>query len=802
MRHAMDIDQQRDTPTQESGHQIILPGDVLPDIIHVIPQENRPFFPGQALPLLMNAEIWLPTLKSIQDRGQEVVGLIASRTALSESPSPDELYTMGTVCRIHRVQRNDDHLQVIVEGLQRFRVRRWVRRELPLVVAAEYFPEHSGPGSTAIQPQEVKAYAVAIINTIKELIPLNPLYGEELKVFLARFSPNEPAVLADFAAGLTSASKAELQDVLETLPLLPRLEKVLELLHKELQIARTQMEIREHVEGEIKEHQREAFLRQQLSFIEKELGISKDDKTAEIDEFTARLDLLTLPDAVLTKVNDEMKKLAVLEPGSPEYGVTRNYLDWLTGLPWGIQSDDCQDLDLAAEVLDRHHEGLDDVKQRIIEFLALGIMKNDAAGSIVLFVGPPGVGKTSLGRSIADALGRKFYRFSVGGMRDEAEVKGHRRTYIGAMPGKLIQAIKDCGVSNPVIMLDEVDKIGSSHQGDPASALLEVLDPEQNSAFHDHYLDVDFDLSKVLFVCTANQLDTIPSPLLDRMDVLHLSGYLADEKLAIARRHLLPRQLTHAGLKQRGDLRIDTAALKRIIDGYSREAGVRQLEKAIAAVVRKAVVKLLHDEPRPIRVRASNVEEYLGQPIYRPEQLQRGIGVVTGLAWTALGGATLSIEATRIHERGAGFKITGQLGSVMQESANIALSYVTANAAALEVPPGFLDDAFIHLHVPAGATPKDGPSAGVTMAVALLSLARGQAGRADIAMTGELTLTGAVYPVGGIQEKLIAAKRQGIKEIILPAANERDFAEVPEHVREGLTMHFVDTFTEVVALVF
>ena len=798
----MDINQQSDTATQESGHQIILPGDVLPDIIHVIPQENRPFFPGQAVPLLMNAEIWLPTLKSIQDRGQDVVGLIASRDALSEAPAPDELYTMGTACRIHRVQRNDEHLQVILEGLQRFRVRRWVRQELPLVVAAEYFPEHSGPGSTAIQPQEVKAYAVAIINTIKELIPLNPLYGEELKVFLARFSPNEPAALADFAASLTSASKTELQDVLETLPLLPRLEKVLELVNKELQIARTQMEIREHVEGEIQEHQRETFLRQQLSFIEKELGISKDDKTAEVDEFTERLDRLTMPEAVLAKVDQELKKLAVLEPGSPEYGVTRNYLDWLTGLPWGIQSDDCQDLDLAAEVLDRHHEGLGDVKERIIEFLALGIMKNDAAGSIVLFVGPPGVGKTSLGRSIADALGRKFYRFSVGGMRDEAEVKGHRRTYIGAMPGKLIQAIKDCGTSNPVIMLDEVDKIGASHQGDPASALLEVLDPEQNSGFHDHYLDVDFDLSKVLFVCTANQLDTIPGPLLDRMDVLHLSGYLADEKLAIARRHLLPRQLTNAGLKQRGDLRIDTPALKRIIDGYSREAGVRQLDKAIGAVVRKAVVKLLRDETRPIRVRASDVEEYLGQPVYRPEQRQHGIGVVTGLAWTALGGATLSIEATRIHDRSAGFKITGQLGSVMQESANIAHSYVTANAAALEIPPGFLDDAFIHLHVPAGATPKDGPSAGVTMATALLSLARGQAGRADIAMTGELTLTGAVYPVGGIQEKLIAAKRQRIKEIILPAANERDFAEVPEHVREGLTVHFVDNFAEVVALVF
>ncbi|MFN2165023.1 MAG: endopeptidase La, partial [Anaerolineae bacterium] len=478
------------------------------------------------------------------------------------------------------------------------------------------------------------------------------------------------------------------------------------------------------------------------------------------------------------------------------------YLDWLTCLPWGRHSEDATDLKEASRVLNTHHEGLSDVKDRILEFLALGIMKGEVSGSIICLVGPPGVGKTSLGRAVAEALNRKFFRFSVGGMRDEAEIKGHRRTYIGAMPGKLIRALKDTGVANPVIMLDEVDKIGASYQGDPASALLEVLDPEQNASFHDHYLDLDFDLSKVLFICTANQLDTIPRPLLDRMEVIHLSGYLDKEKLSIARKHLLPRQLSRAGLRQRGDLKLDAAALRRIIEGYSREAGVRRLDKALATIVRKAVVRILKEEQRPVVITADDVPDYLGKPIYEKEALERGVGVVTGLAWTPLGGATLPVEATLVHNRQAGLRLTGQLGEVMQESVNIAYSYVRGNATRFGLPEGYFDDAYLHVHVPAGATRKDGPSAGITMATALVSRGTGKKPRARLAMTGELTLTGKVYPVGGIREKLLAAKRQKIREVILPEANRGDYEEVPDHIRQGLQVHFVSTFDEVADLAF
>jgi len=796
----MDIDQQGEVieNTDAQGSQIILPSEVLPALVNVLPQDLRPFFPGQAIPLVKDAETWLPTLQAIRARKHDVVGLIATKKNGIDRPGPGDLYSMGTMCRIHRVHREGAQVQILLEGLQRFSVRQWLSTEPPLTATVRYYPD-----SRETRTEEQKAYAVAIINTIKELIPLNPLYGEELKMFLARSNINEPSILADFAASLTSASKEDLQEVLETVVLQRRMEKVVELLHRELKIAQAQMEIREHVEKEIQGHQREVFLKQQLKFIQQELGLAKDDKTAEIDEFKQRLSTLHPTEAAAQKIEEELHKLSLLELGSPEYGVTRNYLDWLTRVPWGVLSEDTSDLSAADKVLNAHHEGLEDVKARILEFLALGIMKGDVAGSIVCLVGPPGVGKTSLGRSIAEALNRRFYRFSVGGMRDEAEIKGHRRTYIGAMPGKLIQALKDTEVANPVIMLDEIDKIGTSYQGDPASALLEVLDPEQNGSFHDHYLDVDFDLSKVLFICTANQLDTIPAPLLDRMEVIHLTGYLDTEKLAIARRHLLPRQLRRAGLKTRGDIKVDAAALRKVVEGYSREAGVRRLDKALASIVRKAVVRILKGAGKPIHVRAADVEDYLGRPIYDKEQLQSGVGVVTGLAWTALGGATLPVEATRVHDRQAGLRITGQLGDVMQESANIAYGYVRANANLLGIAGGdYFENASIHLHVPAGATPKDGPSAGVTMACALLSLATGKQVRRGYAMTGELTLTGKVYPVGGIREKLLAAKRQKLKHVILPAANRREYEEVPEHIRRGIQVHFVQTFTDLVEIAF
>ncbi len=659
------------------------------------------------------------------------------------------------------------------------------------------YPREEKLGKT----DEVKAYGMAIINTIKELLPLNPLYSEELKYFLNRFGPNEPSPLTDFAAGLTTADKEDLQEVLETFGVIPRMQKVMVLLKKELEVAKLQSHIRERVEERMSEQQRKFFLREQLKEIQKELGLEKDDRTADIERFKGRTEQLELPEHADKRLEDELQKLSVLESGSPEYTVTRNYLDWITALPWGVCSEDKLDLKRARRILDADHDGLEDVKDRIIEFLAVGSLKGEVSGSILLLVGPPGVGKTSIGRSVANTLGRKFYRFSLGGMRDEAEIKGHRRTYIGAMPGKFVQAIKEAGTANPVIMLDEIDKIGASYQGDPASALLEVLDPEQNNHFLDHYLDLGFDLSKVLFICTANQLDTIPAALMDRMEIIRLSGYIAEEKMAIAKHHLWPRQLERAGLKP-SKVKLSDAALRRIIEDYSREAGVRNLEKRLGAIIRKSVVQLVQGNKGPIRVSGKDVDKYLGKPLFQREKPLTGLGVVTGLAWTAMGGATLSIEATLVHSKNRGFKLTGKLGEVMRESAEIAYSYVASHLEEFQGRQAFFDEAFVHLHVPEGATPKDGPSAGVTMATALLSLARGQKVKRPIAMTGELTLTGNVFPVGGIREKVIAAKRSRIKELILPEPNRGDFEELPDHIREGITAHFVSRYRDIVPICF
>jgi len=581
----------------------------------------------------------------------------------------------------------------------------------------------------------------------------------------------------------------------------PRMHLSLTLLRKELEIARLQHEISAEVNTKISEHQREFFLKEQLKVIQKELGISKDDRTADVEAFEARLKDKTVPDPVREKIQEELHKLSILETGSPEYGVTRNYLDWATALPWGVHSKDNLDIKAAREVLDSHHSGLGDIKDRIVEFLALGAQRGEMGGSILLLVGPPGVGKTSIGKSIAESLNRKFYRFSLGGMRDEAEIKGHRRTYIGALPGKFVQALKDVEVENPVIMLDEVDKIGSSFQGDPASALLEALDPEQNSEFLDHYLDMRIDLSKALFVCTANQLDTIPAPLLDRMDVIRLSGYIADEKLMIAKQHLWPKLLKKNKLLKK-QLNITDAALRHIIEYYAREAGVRGLDKLLQKVLRKSVVELLTGEKETINVGVKDVETLLGMPYFRPEKNLQGVGVVTGLAWTSMGGATLSIEANKVHELTRGLKLTGKLGDVMKESADIAYSYVFSHTKSYQSHPEFFDKCLVHLHVPEGATPKDGPSAGVTMATALLSLAKGKPIRKGLAMTGELTLTGQVLAVGGIREKIIAAKRSKISEVILPEPNRRDYEELPESVKEGMTVHFAERFADVEKVVF
>ncbi len=769
--------------------------DTLPGKLLLIPLPSRPFFPAQTMPIVLPEEPWRETVERVGNTPQRLVGLVHATGNMHELPSPENFRRIGTVVRMHQPMRSDGHIQFVAEGLQRFRILDWASDKAPFLAQVDY-PEPP-PENT----QELRAYGLAVIAKIKELLPLNPFYRENVKAYLERFSPDDASPLADFAAALTSASSEELQEVLETVPLLRRMEKVMLLIQREVEVAGLQSQIRQKVEERVSENQRQFFLREQLKEIQQQLGLSKDDKAIELERFRERLEGCTVPADVQSRIDDECRKFSLLETGSPEYAGTRNYLDALTSLPWGKFTPDDVNIPRARELLDAEHEGLADVKERIIEFLGVGALTGRVAGSILLLVGPPGVGKTSIGRSIADALGRKFYRFSVGGMRDEAEIKGHRRTYIGAMPGKFMQALREVQSANPVIMLDEIDKIGSAYQGDPASALLEVLDPEQNANFLDHYLDVRFDLSRVLFVCTANQLDSIPRPLLDRMEVIRLAGYVMEEKLAIAKKHLVPRVRQRAGLKAR-QLTFSDTTLRTLIDGYAREAGVRNLEKQLNRVARKVALKVLEAPATQARINPQGLIELLGQPVFRHENPQRGVGVVTGLAWTAMGGATLEVEAARVHSKQRGFRLTGQLGEVMRESAEIAYSYIAANLGIYQGDPAFFDETYVHLHVPEGATPKDGPSAGVTMATALLSLARNEPLVRPVAMTGELTLTGRVLPVGGIREKLIAAKRIGYSAVILPAANQRDYDDLPDYVRRGVKVSFVEHFREVVALVF
>ncbi|WP_022964182.1 endopeptidase La [Halopseudomonas pelagia] len=791
------IERDNKSTSSNNGTELVVPNQRLPNKLYLLPIQNRPFFPAQVMPVVVDEAPWDATLERVADTPHHALSLfyIDGPLPTNGELDPARLPETGCAVKVHHAVKEKGKIQFIAQGLTRVRITQWLSRKPPYLVEVEY------PEAPSDERDEVRAYAMALINAIKELLPLNPLYSEELKNYLNRFSPNQPSPLSDFAATLTSAKGSELQDVLNTVPVLRRMEKVLILLKKEIDVARLQGEISAEVNRTISEHQRTFFLKEQLKVIQKELGLSKDDRTADIEQFRARLEGKTPPEAASKKIEEELNKLSVLETGSPEYAVTRNYLDWATALPWGLYHQDKLDIEHARKVLDRDHDGLDDVKQRILEFLAVGAFKGSVSGSIILLVGPPGVGKTSIGHSIAESLGRPFYRFSVGGMRDEAEIKGHRRTYIGAMPGKFVQAFKDVGVMNPVIMLDEIDKLGSSHQGDPASALLETLDPEQNNQFLDHYLDLRLDLSKVLFVCTANTLDSIPGPLLDRMDVIRLSGYISEEKLAIAKHHLWPRQLERAGLRK-SQLRITDKALRTVIEGYAREAGVRNLEKQLAKIVRKSIMRLLQDRQQKIIIKPTDLPELLGAAPFRNEKTLKGTGIITGLAWTSMGGATLPVEATRIHTLNRGFKLTGKLGEVMRESAEIAYSYICANLKTYKADTSFFDQAFVHLHVPEGATPKDGPSAGVTMASALLSLARNQAPRTGLAMTGEITLTGQVLPVGGIREKVIAARRQSIFELIIPEANRGDYQELPDYLKIGMQIHFASHFRDVAKKLF
>lgn len=784
-----------DDAQTSSSTGLVLPDQNLPTKLLLLPIFERPFFPAQVQPLVIDEDPWEETFSRLTKMDHHFLGLCYAGDQDDQSTAaPNDFADTGCVVRLHNVVRGNGKIQFIAQGMQRFRIDEWISKKAPFSAEVSY------PSEKSKNTPEIKAYAMALIQSIKELIPLNPLYNEELKNFLNHFNLNDPSPLADFAAAITTAPGPDLQQILDTVSLQKRMERVLILLQKELEVARLQAEIRAEVEQKMSKHQREFFLREELKVIQRELGMAKDDKTSDVDEFRARMAKRKPPEHVLKRFDEEISKMSILETGSPEYGVTRNYVDWLSAVPWGQFSKDKLSLRNARTILNREHSGLDDIKERIVEFLAMGSFKGEISGSILLFVGPPGVGKTSIGKSIAECLGRKFYRFSVGGMRDEAEIKGHRRTYIGSMPGKLIQALKEVDVSNPVIMLDEIDKMGSSHQGDPASAMLEVLDPEQNSEFLDHYLDLRVDLSKVLFICTANQLDTIPRPLLDRMDAIRLGGYIASEKLDIAKKHLWPRLLERNKVKP-SQIKISESAIKTLIEGYAREAGVRGLEKLLHRILRKSVVKLL-GKTRSVSISNRNLIDFVGEPPFRVEKQLGGIGVVTGLAWTALGGATLPIEATQVHGRDRGLKLTGQLGKVMIESAEIAHSFVTTNSDRYGVKDDWFMSHSLHVHVPEGATPKDGPSAGISMTSALLSLALQKTIKKTFAMTGEITLTGEVLPVGGVREKLIAARRIGVKEIILPEGNKRDVSELPKHIVEGLKIHHAGHYDDVFKILF
>jgi len=800
-----DVELEQDVEKQGPETSLVPARDLLPETLLVIPLFDRPMFPKMMGPIVVEDQDIQQTILEAQEKGVPIyLGLLLVKpveTGMAHAPrSMEDFFEVGVAAKVVQISplSVDQPLQLLAQAQERFVVRELIRQK-PVFKARVKFLYESKQESS----DELKAYSVAIIDCIKELVTLNPLFKEGLGLLLERINVSDPSALADFAASMTTSSGSELQAILETTSIQKRLERVLILLKKEIEISKIKADISKRIEERLSKQQREFFLKQQLQEIKKELGIAKDDTESEVEKFEKRLKKIKPSPEAEERIAEELDKLKLLEPSSAEFNVTRAYLDWLTVLPWGVYTKDNYDITKAEKILNDDHYGLDEVKERILELLSVGIVKGDLAGSIILLLGPPGVGKTSVGQSIARSVGRKFYRFSLGGMRDEAEIKGHRRTYIGALPGKFLQAIKTCKTANPLIMLDEVDKIGASFRGDPASALLEVLDPEQNRDFLDHYLDVRFDLSKVLFICTANQMETIPAPLIDRMEVIRLPGYIQAEKVEIAKRHLIPKQLKIHGLT-RSQVSIAKPVLRSIVDSYAREAGVRNLENRIKKILRKVAKELVSNPKRKVRIKKSDLPDLLGQKVFSDDKIFRKprVGVVTGLAYTSMGGTTLHIEAAAVATGTAGFKQTGQLGEVMVESSEIAYSYVRSLCRENEKLLKFFMQHFIHLHVPAGATPKDGPSAGITMACALYSLAIGQPIVADTAMTGELTLSGMVMPIGGVKEKIIAATRAKLKQVILPEDNREDFERLPEHIRVGIAAFFVKTFQDVLNICF
>ena len=784
------------TPDFESGGVSEIDVSDLTEL-GILPLRDTILFPHAILPLAVARET---SVNLVHDavRERKVIGVITQRDPAVDDPVESDLYRIGTLTHIHKMFKfPDGSLRLVVQGVQRFRLKE-VRQYRPFIKASIELLQESIPLE---QEVEVRAMAQSAQGLFQRVVELSPTLSDELQTLAANIQ--DPARLADFiAASLPSLSTPQKQEMLETLDVRIRLEKLNKTLVKDLEVLEVGNKIQSQVKTELQKNQREYYLREQMKAIQKELG-EGDDQQRETSELRDKIEAAGMPEEAKKEAVRELDRLSKMSPAAAEYTVTRTYLDWLVALPWNKRTEMEIDIIRAKEVLDNDHYDLEKVKERILEYLAVRKMKPDIKGPILCFVGPPGVGKTSLGKSIASATGRKFHRLSLGGMRDEAEIRGHRRTYIGALPGQIIQGLRRAESKNPVMMLDEVDKLGADFRGDPASALLEVLDPEQNNTFKDHYIDLPFDLSEVLFITTANVLDTIPPALRDRMEIIRLAGYIEEEKLHIARRHLIPRQLENHGMTEE-HIAFTDEALTKLIREYTREAGLRNVEREIASIIRKVARRRAEGVFDHVTVDPEKVEEFLGAPTFMKEEEidERTIipGVAVGLSWTAAGGEVLYIEATQMWGQ-KGLTITGQLGDVMKESAQAALSWVRAHARQIGVEDSFFERVDIHLHVPEGAIPKDGPSAGVTITTALVSLLTGRPLRPRVAMTGEITLSGRVLPVGGIKEKVLAAHRMGIKEVILPKRNEKAVKEdIPENVRTDLKIHLVSSIEEALDL--
>ena len=768
----------------------------LPERVPVLPAFHRPIFPGILSPISVDNQTSQWLREQVAD-DKMIAVVMVQQDKFNEGQSPlvhaSELYRLGTLAYVlNWVELPDKSCQFMVSTLQRIRIRRFLRCKEHYLADIGYLEEKKYQLT-----DDLKAGAAAIITTLKELIPQNPTFSQEMFHLLNQVDVNDPLMLTDLAASMTNAKSSDLQKILETEDLKQRIENTLLLLREEYDLTQLKEQISKKIDERVSKQQRDFFLKEQLREIQQELGLELDQKSLELKRFQECFENLALTDEAQLRVNEEMRRYGILEEHSPELQVIHQYLDCISSLPWNRFSRDQLSLNGAEKILNQDHYGMQKVKQRILEFIGVSKLRKSTKGAILCFAGPPGVGKTSLGRSVARALGREFYRFSVGGLTDESELKGHRRTYIGSMPGRLIQALRSVKSGNPVILIDELDKIGHSYRGDPLSVLLEVLDPEQNREFLDHYLDLHYDLSNVLFIATTNVLDSIPPALQDRLEIIQLSGYITEEKYRIARRHLIPKILPKAGLKE-GQLHLSQATLRRLIQEYTRETGVRGLENKLQALSRATALKVARGRTEKVKIHPSDLEEFLGpapfpKDAFKPQKVP---GHARGLAWTPSGGNILNIEAITLDGEKPELKLTGQLGEVMRESSGIAHSLVRSLVKRENGSDNVLDHP-VHLHVPEGATPKDGPSAGISIATALHSLALNRPVDYRLAMTGELTLTGQVLPVGGIREKIVGARLAGVGIIILPRANQPQYEELPEYLKKGLEVIFVEEYGEV-----